>query len=62
LLKDPLELRNVYSDPAYAGTVTALKQELARLRREVDDRDEFANELPGDGVDGQTFTPAPSVR
>ncbi|MBK9139308.1 MAG: sulfatase [Verrucomicrobia bacterium] len=59
LVKDPLELRNVYNDPAYAATVAALKAELARLKREVEDRDEFADTLPPDGVDGQTFTPPP---
>jgi arylsulfatase A-like enzyme len=39
LEKDPLELRNVYSDPAYAGEVKQLAAELDRLRREVGDRD-----------------------
>lgn len=32
---DPQELKNVYSDPAYAETVTALKAELKRLRAEL---------------------------
>jgi arylsulfatase A-like enzyme len=32
LQKDPDELRNVYSDPAYADTVRELKVELKRLR------------------------------
>jgi arylsulfatase A-like enzyme len=31
--KDPLQLHSVYSDPAYAKTVTELKAELERLRR-----------------------------
>ena len=30
--KDPAQLRSVYADPAYAGTVTELKGELTRLR------------------------------
>lgn len=30
--KDPQQLRSVYSDPDYAGTVAGLKSELARLR------------------------------
>ena len=33
LKKDPHELRSVYADPAYAGTVARLKAELARLRK-----------------------------
>jgi arylsulfatase A-like enzyme len=33
--KDPLELRDFSKDPAYAGTVTKLKQELSRLRTEL---------------------------
>jgi arylsulfatase A-like enzyme len=33
--RDPNELRSVYDDPAYAGTVDALKQELRRLRAEL---------------------------
>jgi len=61
LTKDPHELHNLYQDPSQAATVTALKAELARLRKEVDDRDEFANELPGGGVDGQTFSVPPTV-
>ena len=32
LAADPNELRNVYSDPARAGTVRELKEELRRLR------------------------------
>ena len=42
LKADPRELRNVYADPAYASTVTKLKSELAQLRTELDDRDQFA--------------------
>ena len=33
--QDPLELRNVYSDPASAGVVKDLKTELDRLRAEL---------------------------
>ncbi len=35
---DPLELQSVYDDPAYAGTVAELKEELLRLRSEVGDQ------------------------
>jgi arylsulfatase A-like enzyme len=34
--KDPLQLRSVYADPAYAKTVTELKAELERLRRQYE--------------------------
>jgi arylsulfatase A-like enzyme len=33
--KDPLETKNFYSDPAYAGTVMELKAEITRLQAEV---------------------------
>lgn len=52
LARDPHELRNIYSDPKAQKVVARLKQELERLRREVDDRDEFAHEQPPAGVDG----------
>lgn len=39
LEKDPNELRNVYTDPAYATTVKTLKAELMRLRRQYRDAD-----------------------
>jgi arylsulfatase A-like enzyme len=50
LRKDPLEIRNVYNDPAYAKIVEALKKELQRLKKEVKDDDQFVNELPRDDV------------
>jgi arylsulfatase A-like enzyme len=52
LEKDPQELRNIYSDPGEQKIVKRLKKELERVRKEVDDRDEFVGELPSDGVDG----------
>lgn len=52
LAKDPNELRNIYSDPKSQTIVAELKTELARLKAELEDHDEFANELPPDGVDG----------
>lgn len=45
LREDPRELKNVYAERAYAGTVSQLKAELARLRTDLDDRDQFAEEL-----------------
>ncbi|MST94748.1 MAG: DUF4976 domain-containing protein [Pedosphaera sp.] len=53
LAKDPQELKNVYTDPAYAKTVASLKQELARLKKEVKDDDQFATKQPAAGVHGQ---------
>lgn len=49
LLKDPEELHNIYAEPSAQPVVAALKKELARLKLEVQDRDEFANELPAEG-------------
>jgi len=53
LAKDPHELKNVYEDPAYSGTVTTLKNELTRLRKDLDDRDQFVNQLD----DGDAMAP-----
>lgn len=52
LKNDPNELKNLYNAPAQAETIAKLKTELARLKKEVDDNDEFGNEQPTDGVDG----------
>lgn len=57
LVNDPRELRNIYNDPAHAKTVENLKKELYRLKKEVQDNDEFAEAQPGGGVDGQQFSP-----
>jgi arylsulfatase A-like enzyme len=43
LKKDPYEMKSVYNDPAYASIVAKLKAELERLRKELDDRDQFAD-------------------
>lgn len=50
LKKDPHEMKNVYSDAAYAGTVKKLKAELYRLKKELMDNDQFADNLPKDDV------------
>ncbi len=52
LIKDPQEQRNIYDSPDAAPIIEKLKAELARLRSELKDEDEFANEIPKDGVDG----------
>jgi arylsulfatase A-like enzyme len=50
LRKDPREMNNVYNDPAYAKVVEDLKRELYRLKKELKDDDQFANETPKDDV------------
>lgn len=52
LRKDPNELHNIANDPASHETVQQLKAELARVKKELKDEDQFANDLPKDGVDG----------
>lgn len=47
LEKDPQELRSVYTDPSYAGTVAEMKAELARLRDLYKDSDELEKANPG---------------
>jgi arylsulfatase A-like enzyme len=53
LAKDPHELKNVFSDPAYADTVKSLKAEMMRLKTELKDENQFQDKLPPAGVDGQ---------
>ncbi len=43
LKKDPKEVNNVYADPGYKKQVEELKAELERLRKDLDDRDQFAD-------------------
>jgi len=50
LEKDPLEMQNVYGDPAYRKTVEQLKKEMYRLKKELKDQDRFADSLPKDDV------------
>ena len=52
LRADPNEQKNLIDDPAQTAKVAELKAELARLKRELKDEDQFATELPKDGVDG----------
>lgn len=52
LVSDPNEMKNLYGDPSQAGTVAKLKAELQRLKKEVQDNDEFADKQPPAGVDG----------
>jgi len=55
LVKDPEELRNLYQEPGQRETIEKLKAELYRLKKEVRDEDQFADDQPPSGVDG----PAP---
>jgi arylsulfatase A-like enzyme len=52
LRSDAAELRNVYGQPGQEAVTSELKATLARLRRELQDDDRFADQLPPDGVDG----------
>ncbi len=53
LRADPDEQRNLAGDPAHRATLESMQSELARLKREARDDDQFANEQPGGpGVDG----------
>ena len=61
LRKDPDELHNVYNEPAQQSLVAALKTELYRLKKELKDDDQFAVNLPPNGVDGP-FPNGPRVR
>ena len=51
LVNDPYELHNLYGEPGQELTAT-LKAELARLKRELRDDDQLANEQMPNGVDG----------
>jgi arylsulfatase A-like enzyme len=52
LVNDPLEQHNLYGEPGQEKLTESLKSELLRLKHEVKDEDQLANEqLPG-GVDG----------
>lgn len=56
LQNDPLELHNIYNQPDKQGIVSQLKSELYRLKKEVQDNDEYAYVQPSGGVDGMTFS------
>ena len=53
LVQDPAEMRNLHPDPAQQEVVAQLKKELFRLKKELKDNDEFADQQPPPGVDGQ---------
>jgi arylsulfatase A-like enzyme len=45
LEKDPIEVNNVYDDPAYAEIIVELKGELEKLRKQYGDSDELTRKL-----------------
>ena len=51
LVHDPLEMHNLYANPAQAGLAAQLKTELFRLKKELKDEDQFANQQPPPGTD-----------
>lgn len=58
LVKDPHEMHNIYGDPAAQKLVAQLKQELARLKKEMKDDDQFANEQPSES----SYVSAPPMK
>jgi arylsulfatase A-like enzyme len=52
LVNDRYELHNLYGEPGQEALTAALKDELARLKREMRDGDQFAAEQLPNGVDG----------
>ena len=55
--KDPLELKSVFGQPAYAATTAQLELELARLRRELKVPDEIPARFYGNQGAGGEGTP-----
>ena len=52
LVNDPLEMNNIYGQPGQEQLTATLKAELSRLKRDVGDTDQLANEQLPNGVDG----------
>jgi arylsulfatase A-like enzyme len=52
LVSDPGELHNLYGQPGQEALTASLKEALARLKRDVRDDDQLANEQLPNGVDG----------
>jgi arylsulfatase A-like enzyme len=50
LTQDPDEMHNIYADPAQKRTVEQLKKQLFRLKKELKDQDQFAEQQPSPGV------------
>ena len=56
LVNDPFELHNLYGQPGHDSLTAALKAELLRLKRQMRDDDQLANEQLPNGVDGTVAT------
>jgi arylsulfatase A-like enzyme len=54
LVDDPNELHNLYGMPGQDAITATLKAQLARLKREVRDDDQFSTPPPDGGVDGNS--------
>jgi arylsulfatase A-like enzyme len=52
LVNDPYELHNLYGQQGQGALTAALKAELSRLKRDVRDDDQLANQQLPNGVDG----------
>jgi len=52
LVNDPYEVHNLYGQPGQEALTATLKAELARLKREMRDNDQWAAEQLPSGVDG----------
>jgi hypothetical protein len=52
LVTDPRELNNLYGQPGHEAIIATLKAELRRLKRQMRDEEQLANEQLPDGVDG----------
>jgi arylsulfatase A-like enzyme len=57
LKNDPIEIRNLYADPASVGLVTKLKTEMYRMKKGLKDEDQFQENLPIDNVGGGRARP-----
>ncbi len=52
LVRDPMEMNNLYGQPGHGAITATLKAELARLKGAVGDTDQFSKEQLPNGVDG----------
>ena len=52
LVNDPYELHNLYGEPGEEALTATLKGELARVKREMRDDDQLADQQLPNGVDG----------
>lgn len=55
LLADPREMHNIYGDPKAQRLIAGLKQQLWRLKKELNDDDRYADALPTDS----SYVPPP---